>query len=96
MITTEQQKIILDHVKALHPLKVGIFGSYARDENKAGSDLDILLYLDYSYRISLLDLIGVEQDLSDALGLKVDLLTSKSISRYILPYVEKDVRFIRE
>jgi uncharacterized protein len=94
MISEFQKQIVLDRVKALHPLKVGIFGSYARGENSPNSDLDILVYLDYSKKISLLDLIGVEQEISDALGIKVDLVTEKSLHPLVRPYVEKDLNFI--
>jgi len=53
------------------------------------------VYLDYSKRVSL-DLIGVEQNLSEELGIKVDLVTEKSISPLIKPFVEKDIRIIFE
>jgi hypothetical protein len=94
MITDQQREIVLKHLRPLHPLKIGIFGSYARGENSSQSDLDILVSLDYSKRISLLDLIGVEQDISDELGIEVDLVTEKSLNPLIRPYVEKDVNFI--
>jgi uncharacterized protein len=96
MISQQQKEIVLNHLKTLKPIKAAIFGSYARGENKSDSDLDILVYLDYSNRISLLDLVGVEQDLSEALGIKVDLVTEKSMSPYILPYVRKDLCYILE
>ena len=94
MISNQQKEIVLEHIKTLHPIKVGIFGSYARGQNTNDSDLDILVYLDYTYKISLLDLIGVEQKISDALGIKVDLVTAKSLHPLILPQVEKEVNFI--
>jgi predicted nucleotidyltransferase len=95
MISQHQKEIILDHLKSLKPLKAGIFGSYSRGDNKKGSDLDILVFLDYAnHRISLLDLVGVEQDLSEALGVKVDLVTEKSLSPHIRPFVEKDLMYI--
>jgi predicted nucleotidyltransferase len=96
MITHQQQKIILDLLKPLQPVKVGVFGSYARGENKEESDLDILVHLSYPNTISLLKLAGVEQNLQDALGIPIDLVTDKSISPYMLPYIEKDLRYILE
>ena len=80
MITDQQKEIVLGCLKVLKPLKVSVFGSYARGENSGDSDLDILISLDYTNHISLLDLVGAELDLSDALGIKVDLLTEKYIS----------------
>jgi len=96
MISSAQKNIVISHLKQLHPKRIGVFGSYARNENNDGSDLDILVYLDYTKRISLLDLIGVEQSLSEELGIKVDLVTGKSISPYIKPIIEKDIRIIFE
>ncbi|MGB2842307.1 MAG: nucleotidyltransferase family protein [Halobacteriota archaeon] len=61
--------------------KIAIFGSYARGEESPGSDVDILV--EFLERRSLLDLVGIEQELSDALGVKADLLTEKSISPYL-------------
>jgi uncharacterized protein len=96
MINQTQQDLVIQYLRPLKPIKIGIFGSYARGQNKRDSDLDILVYLDYSNRISLLDLIGAEQDLTAALGIKVDLVTEKSLNPYIRPYIEKDVTIIYE
>ena len=94
MITPNQKEILLSHLEKIKPLKVGIFGSYARGENRVDSDLDVLVQLDYSQQISLLKLVSVEQDLSEALGIPVDLVTEKSLSPYLRPYVEKDLVYI--
>jgi len=51
---------------------VSIFGSYARGEQRKGSDLDVLAEFDSAP--SLLRLISAEQYLSGRLGLKVDLV----------------------
>ncbi len=74
--------------------KIAIFGSYARDEAKPESDIDILV--DFSERKSLLDLVGIEQELSDALGVKVDLLTEKSISPYLIDRIKREMKVIYE
>ncbi len=56
---------------------VGIFGSYVRGEQRAESDLDILV--EVLRPISLLELVGAEIFLSEALGMKVDLVTRRSL-----------------
>lgn len=94
MITESQKKIILEHIRSINPLKVAIFGSYARGENKANSDLDVLVHLNYSYPVSLLDIAHVSQNLSDALGVSVDIVTEKSLSPHLKPYIEKDLIYI--
>jgi len=44
----------------------------------------------------LLELVGIEQELCEKLNLKVDLLTQNSVSPYIFPYIEKEVKVIYE
>jgi len=72
--------------------KIAIFGSYARDETRPGSDIDILV--EFSEKKSLLDLVGIEQELSDALGMKVDLVTEKSISPYLIDRIKSEMKVI--
>lgn len=54
-------------------VKAGIFGSYARGDNKKNSDIDMLVEVKKNF--SLLDLIGLEIELKKTLKKKVDLLT---------------------
>jgi predicted nucleotidyltransferase len=95
MINRTQQEVIIRYLQPIRPNKIGVFGSFARGENRKESDLDILIYLDKSNKISLLDLIGAEQELSKALGIKVDLITERSLNPLLRPYVEKDLRIIK-
>jgi predicted nucleotidyltransferase len=68
--------------------RAGIFGSYARGDEKKGSDVDILIQP--SKDMSLLDLSGLKIELEEALGKKVDLVIYKYISPYIKKYVLKE------
>jgi hypothetical protein len=88
MISKQQQKIILDTVAENSPKLIGIFGSYARGENRENSDLDILI--DFDQALDLLSIIGLEQELSEKLGIKVDLITVRSLNPRLKRYVEKD------
>lgn len=54
-----------------------VFGSVARRDDHADSDLDLLV--DMESDRSLLDLIGLEQDLEELLNRKVDVLTDASV-----------------
>ena len=58
-----------------------LFGSAARGESRSDSDIDLLVTL--AEGRSLLDLIGIEQDLEDLLGRRVDVVTEAAISPYI-------------
>jgi hypothetical protein len=94
MINQHQKEIVLEHIKSLNPIKVAIFGSYARGDNHEGSDLDVLVHLNYSYPTSLLKIAHVSQNLSGALGIPVDIVTEKSISMHLRPHIEKDLIYI--
>lgn len=90
MDQSEIKNIILSHLKGYNPIKVGIFGSFARGDNKKGSDLDILV--EFKESSSLLTLIKLENDLSEILGVKVDLVTTGALKkRRIKKSIKKDL-----
>ena len=89
MISDRQQQIIQAALSQYQPKMVGIFGSFARCENHAQSDLDLLV--DFDYPIDLLDIIGLEQELSEKLGVKVDLVTLRSLHPLLREQVEQDL-----
>ncbi len=58
--------------------RAAIFGSFARGEANAKSDVDFLI--EYKGRNkSLLDLVGLKLDLEEILARKVDVITYRSI-----------------
>ncbi|MBN8509470.1 MAG: nucleotidyltransferase family protein [Burkholderiales bacterium] len=57
--------------------RVRVFGSVARDSDHEGSDLDLLV--DLPAGTSLLDIVGLQLDIEDALGIKVDLCTETEL-----------------
>ena len=89
MITQQQAKVIQDTTRRFKPTLIGIFGSYARAEQRSDSDLDILI--DFGHRVNLLDIVALEEELSEKLGLKVDLVTLRSLNRLLKPYVEQNL-----
>lgn len=62
---------------------VGVFGSYVRNEQCPDSDLDILIELKRPPKISLIGLVELEQDLSDQLGIKVDIAIQENLRKRI-------------
>ncbi len=94
MVSKEMNNIVISTLSPFNPTKIGIFGSYSRNQEKKGSDLDILFT--HKKRINLLDLVEMERLLSEKLGIKVDLLTEKSINSLIMPYIKKDLHIIYE
>lgn len=69
--------------------KIGIFGSYVRDEATTESDIDILV--NFSERITLLEFVRIERELSEAIDLKVHLLTEKCINPYLIDDIKKEM-----
>jgi uncharacterized protein len=60
-------------LRAAGVVRLSLFGSTARDEAGAGSDIDLLAAFDEARALSLLDMIGIENRLADLLGQPVDL-----------------------
>ncbi|MDI9553149.1 MAG: nucleotidyltransferase family protein [Bacteroidota bacterium] len=84
------KNIILSHLKDYQPVSVGIFGSFARGESTGKSDIDILVK--FKVAPSLLTLIKLENELSDLLGIKVDLITTGAIkNKRVWKSIKKDL-----
>lgn len=71
------KKIILGILKNHDVAKAALFGSIVRGEMTNESDIDLLI--EFKDKKSLLDLVGLKLDLQEKLGLKVDVLTYKSL-----------------
>jgi predicted nucleotidyltransferase len=57
-----------------------LHGSYARGTMlREASDVDIIAEFDPSRRLSLLDMVAIENRLADILGVRVDLSPAKSL-----------------
>ncbi len=72
--------------------RLGIFGSYARGEQTAESDLDILI--DYEQAPTLFQLVELRSYLSRQVGLKVDLVTKNGLKPRIQAKVLSEVVYI--
>ena len=64
-------------LKSAGILRLSLFGSVARGE--AGNDVDLMAEFDASKRLSLLDMVGLENRLADILGVPVDLAPAKML-----------------
>ncbi len=56
---------------------LAVFGSYARNEQRLSSDLDLLV--EFSEVPGLLKFIAMENDIGDLLGIKVDLVMKEAL-----------------
>lgn len=83
----ETHKTILQKYKVN---RIGLFGSHSRNESNNESDIDLLVDFEEKTFDNFIDLAF---ELEILFGRKVDLLTEKSISPYILPYIKNEVRW---
>jgi len=67
-----------------------VFGSFARGEADAKSDVDILVDLDRSVPFGL-GFFGMVGDLQELLGRHVDVVTREALSPHVKPYVDRDL-----
>jgi hypothetical protein len=95
MDQNEIKKKIISYLRPYNPERIGIFGSFAREEHSATSDIDILVK--FRSTISILDLVRIHRELSNILGRKIDLVTEASLKNDRLKsYIYKDLKVIYE
>jgi len=96
MNLNEIKKILRNHKSVLknkyHINTLGIFGSYVRNEQAPDSDLDILV--DFTAPISLFEFIDMEEELSELLGIKVELVSRNALKPYIGKRILKEVQLL--
>lgn len=73
---------IAEFCKRNHIRKLSLFGSALRHDFSPKSDIDVLVEFDPAYTPGLIKLAGMEIELTEILGRKVDLRTAQDLSRY--------------
>jgi len=71
--------------------KIGVFGSYAREEHSAESDVDILV--EFSTPIGL-KFVTLANELESILNEKVDLVSSRGVKPSYKEIVEQDLKYV--
>ncbi|TAL60293.1 MAG: hypothetical protein EPN85_07505 [Bacteroidetes bacterium] len=94
MITANLQKSIINYLCNYGVKRIRVFGSRARGTNKEESDLDLLV--EFSRSLSLIKLIKIERELSEQIGIHVDLLTEGAISPLLKDKVNSEAVTIFE
>ena len=78
------RKLLINH----NVISASVFGSYARGDESDQSDLDILVT--YNNHASLFDHLNLKADIEEKSGKSVDLVSSRSVSKYFAPFIDKD------
>lgn len=90
---------VLDTIRSLkeelreryHVRSLALFGSYAREEQGEGSDIDVLVEFDTT--ADLFDFVGLSQYLEEKLGLSVDVVPASALRPEIRSQVTRDLIF---
>lgn len=80
-IPIDREKIA-DFCRRHHIRKLALFGSVLREDFRPESDVDVLVEFATGHPVGLIRLAGIERELSELLGRKVDLRTPADLSRY--------------
>ena len=74
-----------------HVEKIGLFGSYARDEASENSDIDIFVKM----KPSLFDMVAIKEQIENDLNRKVDIIREhKNIKPIFLKMIQKDLIYV--
>ena len=84
-------RAILPELRQRYPVaSLGVFGSWARGEQKAGSDLDLLV--DFDGPIDLFAYARLQEEIAQRLGLRVDLVHRPGLKPAIGQNVLREVQ----
>ncbi len=71
--------------------KMALFGSYARGDQKADSDVDILVDVDPSIG---LDFVTLAEKIEKLLGVSVDLVSSRAVTSRVMKFIEPELIYV--
>ena len=86
------KEIVTPIFKANNIEFAGVFGSFARGEQKADSDVDILVK--FAGSPTFAGYFKVNEAVKEALGREVDLITIGAVNKYLKPQIDKDLQVI--
>src|SRR5712692_1411848 len=88
LIPTQQVRI-----KALGVKRLGLFGSFVHGEQRADSDIDLLVEFEPGQK-TFDNFMQLSFFLEDLFNRKVELLTTESLSPYIGPHILQEVKYV--
>ncbi len=98
MTTQAMTHKITDYLKTQPVLKAWLFGSYARGEETADSDVDLLVVYDRSQPIGMFRYARMHREMEELLGRKVDLVEEGTLrpAAYVNANREKKMIYERK
>lgn len=77
--------------RRFHVCAIGVFGSYAREDQQPGSDIDIIV--DFSQKVGV-EFIDLAAFIEDKLSTRVDLVSRKGIKPPYLKSIESEIAYV--
>ena len=89
---------IVEFCNRHHIRRMALLGSVLRDDFRPDSDVDVLVEFEPGQVVGLIRMAGLEIELSEVLGRKVDLRTPSDLSRYFRDEVVRtsEIQFVEE
>ena len=82
-----------DKIKNFGVKRLGLFGSFAREEQSKSSDVDLLVEFEGSLK-TFDNFMKMVFFLEDLFGRPVELVTTEALSPYIGPHILKEVEYV--
>lgn len=89
----EQIFVHQKQIRSFGVLRLGIFGSFARDEMNAESDVDFFMEITSEYK-TLNNFLALHRYLKNLLGRKVEIVTPQSLNKFIGKYILQEVEYV--
>lgn len=100
-ITTELAEEVIATLRAHEPelrragiQRLSLFGSVARGDAEADSDVDLVAEFDPAAGIGLIELVGLERKLGEMLGRPAEVLSGRIENPRLRANIERDRRFV--
>ena len=86
------REALSDFCRRNHIRRLALFGSVLRDDFAAESDVDVLVEFEPGTRVGLIGFAGMENELSELIGRKVDLNTPRCLNPHFRDEVLREAQ----
>lgn len=89
-------EVIADYFRTQPVVRAWLFGSFARGEETAESDVDLLVQFDHSEPVGLFAYSRMWRELKERLGRDVDLVEEGTLKPFAVETANRDKKLIYE
>jgi len=82
-----------ENVRALGAKRLGLFGSFVRNQQSPTSDIDMIVEFEQG-RKNYDNFIKLAYFLEELLNRRIELVTYSSLSPYLKPHIQKEIEYI--